>query len=45
MPVVTVFEQHAKKYDDWFDGHESVYQAELAALRKFVPATGRGIEV
>jgi len=45
MPVVTVFEQHAQQYDDWFDGHESVYQAEVAALRKFVPATGRGIEV
>ncbi|HZY30302.1 MAG TPA: methyltransferase domain-containing protein [Candidatus Methylomirabilis sp.] len=45
MSVVTVFEQHAQQYDDWFDGHESVYQAELAALRKFVPATGLGIEV
>lgn len=45
MPVVTVFEQHAQNYDEWFDGHESVYQAEVAALRKFVPATGLGIEV
>ncbi|MBI3806775.1 MAG: class I SAM-dependent methyltransferase [Nitrospirae bacterium] len=39
------FEQHAQNYDDWFDGHESVYQAELAALRKFVPVTGMSIEV
>jgi SAM-dependent methyltransferase len=45
MSVVTVFEQHAQQYDDWFDGHESVYQAELAALRKFVPVVGMGIEV
>lgn len=45
MPVVTVFEQHAQQYDDWFDGHELVYQAEVAALRKFVPTTGLGIEV
>lgn len=45
MPVVTVFEQHAQHYDDWFDVHESVYQAEVAALRKFVPVTGMGIEV
>jgi ubiquinone/menaquinone biosynthesis C-methylase UbiE len=45
MPVVTVFEQHAQKYDDWFDGHESVYRAEVAALRKFIPVTGMGIEV
>jgi SAM-dependent methyltransferase len=45
MPVVTVFEQHAQNYDEWFDGHESVYQAEITALRKFVPVTGMGIEV
>lgn len=41
----TVFEQHARDYDEWFDAHEPVYQAELAALRKFVPPTGMGIEV
>jgi ubiquinone/menaquinone biosynthesis C-methylase UbiE len=45
MPVVTVFEQHTQNYDEWFDEHESVYQAEIAALRKFVPVTGMGIEV
>jgi len=45
MPVVTVFEEHAPEYDQWFDAHEPVYQAELAALRKFVPVTGMGIEV
>ena len=45
MPVVTVFEEHTPEYDQWFDAHELVYQAELAALRKFVPATGMGIEV
>ena len=45
MPVVTVFEQHAQNYDEWFDEHESVYQAEIAALREFVPVTGMGIEV
>lgn len=45
MPVVTVFEEHAPEYDQWFDAHEPVYQAELAALRKFVPPTGMGIEV
>jgi SAM-dependent methyltransferase len=45
MPVVTVFEEHAPEYDQWFDAHEPVYQAELEALRKFVPVTGMGIEV
>lgn len=45
MPVVTVFEEHTSEYDQWFDAHEPVYQAELAALQKFVPPTGMGIEV
>ena len=45
MPVVTVFEQHAQEYEAWFDAHEPVYQAEVAALRQFVPVTGMGIEV
>lgn len=45
MPVVNVFDQQAQQYDDWFDAHEPVYQAELAALRTFVPATGLSIEV
>jgi SAM-dependent methyltransferase len=45
MPIVTVFEQHAQQYDNWFNAHEPVYQAEVAALRKLVPPTGMGIEV
>ncbi|MFZ3012533.1 MAG: class I SAM-dependent methyltransferase [Nitrospira sp.] len=45
MPVVNVFEQYAQEYDEWFDGHESVYEAELAALRKSLPPSGLGIEV
>jgi SAM-dependent methyltransferase len=45
MPIVTVFEERAPEYDHWFDAHEPVYQAELAALRTFIPATGQGIEV
>jgi len=45
MSIVAVFEQRAQEYDEWFDAHESVYQAELAALRRFVPTHGLGIEV
>jgi ubiquinone/menaquinone biosynthesis C-methylase UbiE len=45
MPVVQVFEQHAAEYDEWFDAHGAVYQAELAALRKCIPAAGNGLEV
>jgi len=45
MPVVAVFERHAPEYDQWFDAHEAVYQAEVAALRRFVPREGLRIEV
>jgi len=45
MPVVAVFDQQAVEYDRWFDEHELVYQAEVAALRKFISPTGLGIEV
>lgn len=45
MPVVTVFEKHAREYDEWFDAHEPVYQAEISALRKFVPSGGLSLEV
>ena len=45
MPVVTVFDEHAPEYDEWFDAHAPIYQAEVAALRKVVPATGLGMEV
>jgi ubiquinone/menaquinone biosynthesis C-methylase UbiE len=45
MPVVAVFDQQVDEYDRWFDEHELVYQAEVAALRKFVSPTGLGIEV
>jgi ubiquinone/menaquinone biosynthesis C-methylase UbiE len=45
MPVVTVFEDHAQEYDQWFDRHELIYQAEVAALRKFIPEGGLSLDV
>jgi len=45
MNGVTVFEENADHYDRWYDENESVYRAEIEALRRFVPAEGRGIEV
>ncbi len=40
-----VFDQHAPEYDHWFDEHGPLYQSEVNALRRFVPRTGRGIEI
>ncbi|OLZ41095.1 methyltransferase type 11 [Natrinema saccharevitans] len=45
MPKSEPFEVHTDRYEGWFDEHDDVYQSELAALDRFVPATGRGIEI
>ena len=42
---MNVFEEAAKEYDEWFDTHKWVYQSEVAAVRKFIPKTGEGIEI
>ncbi len=45
MEGVLVFERHASEYDRWFDEQEGLYQSEVNALRRFIPPTGRGIEI
>jgi len=42
--IVDHFEKTWKSYDEWFDGHQALYQSELAALKKAVPS-GAGLEV
>jgi SAM-dependent methyltransferase len=45
MNGVAVFDKHADEYDRWFDENQRIYQAEVNALRRFVPEAGFGIEV
>lgn len=45
MDSVLTFDQHAQEYDRWFEAHALPYQSEVIALRRFVPRTGRGIEI
>lgn len=45
MPRDAAFEQHAGRYEAWFDAHGAAYVSELLALRPFVPLTGRGLEI
>ncbi len=45
MNAVTVFDEHAPEYDRWFDENARWYQSEVDAVRKFIPASGIGIEV
>jgi ubiquinone/menaquinone biosynthesis C-methylase UbiE len=42
--IVDHFEKTWKSYDEWFDGHQALYQSELAALKKVVPS-GAGLEI
>lgn len=45
MPKAEPFEEHADRYEGWFETHEDAYRSELAALERLVPTTGRGIEI
>lgn len=42
---VTVFDKRAEEYDLWFDENKLILQAEINALRPFVPQIGKGLEV
>lgn len=45
MSIIDPYETRAEEYDRWFVRHRYVYDAELNAVRRLVPETGRGIEV
>ena len=45
MAKTSAFDENARAYDDWFDGHKSLYASELEALRILIPETGKGIEI
>lgn len=45
MTKTTSFDQQACKYDAWFEKNKGFYQAELDALRAFIPASGHGVEI
>ena len=43
--LMNVFEEYALEYDEWFEAHKWVYQSEVEAVRKFIPKTGKGVEI
>ena len=42
---MNAFEEASVEYDEWFEAHKWVYQTEVEAVRKFIPETGKGIEI
>ena len=45
MTEPDAFDQFASEYDQWFEDHDTEYQLELRAIRKFLPGGGDGIEI
>ncbi len=45
MASITAFDTCTGEYDAWFDRHDDLYQAELAALKSLLPASGKGVEI
>jgi SAM-dependent methyltransferase len=44
-PAIEVFAELAAEYDAWFDRHHFAYASEIAALKKFLVPTVRGLEI
>jgi ubiquinone/menaquinone biosynthesis C-methylase UbiE len=40
-----IFDENWKVYDSWFDEHPAVFQSEIRAIKKVMPACGRGLEI
>jgi len=45
MKSVLPFEEHSQEYDQWFDTHLRLYQAEANVLMQFIPTRGLGVEI
>jgi SAM-dependent methyltransferase len=45
MPRTAPFENHAHRYDAWFEHHAAAYQSELLAARALLPWQGIGLAI
>ncbi len=45
MAKIAPFEDFSEEYDVWFVKHKDKYEAELRALRYFIPSDSNGLEV
>jgi len=45
MAIIEPFEKYYKEYDDWFIRNKDIYQAELGAIKTFIPKNKKGIEI
>jgi SAM-dependent methyltransferase len=45
MARTQVFDRYHDEYENWFETHHAVYISEIVALRRMVPARGKGVEI
>ncbi len=46
MAIIEPFEKYTDEYDEWFKQHRDLFEAELSAIRRFIPDTrAKGMEV
>jgi SAM-dependent methyltransferase len=42
---INAFNQYAGEYDKWFDRNPFAYESELLAIKRFLPRSGKGLEI
>lgn len=45
MPKIEAFETSSLAYDEWFDEHSSLYDAEIETIKKILPPFQNAIEI
>jgi SAM-dependent methyltransferase len=40
-----IFGKHSHRYDAWYSNNKFAYLSELEAVKKFLPKTGKGLEI
>lgn len=45
MAKTAPFQQHHRRYDEWFERHRPAYESELLAVRSLLPWKGLGLSI
>ena len=45
MTATDPFEEHADRYEEWFESYEAAYRSELDALRRFITGDEECVEI
>ena len=45
MPRIRPFEEHADRYDAWFEKNQLAYRSELEAVKSLMPESSAAVEI